>query len=167
MIVNHLDLTRDLVVSVPRPQRHIRIVMFGLLAYIALCFALFAGALYEFLTLAPSDRRPGSFSSFVSSALMWATTSACFVRGFLEWNRPLVISAAGIDLRGISVPWSKIISCRWNHFSAGTLNITMRQDDAPVRQYASIPDAERPLVGRALRDLGKWEEELVECAAVA
>ena len=130
--------------------------MFGLAAFVLLYIVLFVGSLYEFVTLPQSDQRPG-VPRFVSDALMFGMIVVCMTRGFIEWNRPLVISRIGIDLRGHNVPWGKIVSCRWNRYSSRTLIITMNHDKAQIRQYASIPDAERPLVEKTLRDFGKWE----------
>jgi hypothetical protein len=156
MNATELHETRDLIVTVPRPRRHIRIVMCGLVAFILLYVALFVGSLYEFLTFPPSHRRPGT-PSFVSDALTFGMIVLCMARGFIEWNRPLVLSRMGINLRGLNVAWGRIVCCRWNRYSAGTLVITMNHDKAQIRQYASIPDAERPLVEKTLRDFGKWE----------
>jgi hypothetical protein len=152
-----LDQTRDVMVTVPHPRRHIRIAVIGILAFTSLYLVLLAGTLYEFLTLAPSDRRPGALSSLVSDAIMWALILVCLARGFVDWNRPLVIFALGIDLRGLNLPWDRIVCCRWNRYAAGTLVITMNNGKAQIRQYASIPDADRPLVEKTLRDFGKWE----------
>jgi hypothetical protein len=150
------DESRDLIVTVPRPGRHIRFAMFGLAAFIFLYIVLFVGSLYEFLTLPQSDRQTG-VPRFVSNALIFAMIVGCMARGFIDWNRPLVISRIGIDLRGLRVTWGRIVSCRWNRYSSGTLVITMNHGEGQIRQYGSIPVAERPLVEKTLRDFGKWE----------
>jgi hypothetical protein len=45
----------------------------------------------------------------------------------------------------------------WSSRQLVWLNITMKHDKTQIRQYASIPDAERPLVEKTLRDFGKWK----------
>jgi hypothetical protein len=157
MTATELSETRWPIVSVPRQRRHTRIAVFGLLAFILLYLALLAGNLYEFLALAPAARQHGALGRLVSDALSAGMFSLIAFNFFIDWSRPVVISETAIDLRGFHIPWERIVSCRWNHYSRSTLMIEMSDGKAHTRHTVTVPEAHRALVEEALRHFGKWQ----------
>jgi hypothetical protein len=72
-------------------------------------------------------------------------------------KRPFAILRDGIEVAGHALPWERIVACRWNLYSPGTLMIAARSEKNLVHHSVPVPQSHQVLVEETLRRFGKWE----------
>ena len=152
----HFDDARDPIVVVPHPRsRIVRRTIFRIGAAIFWCAA---GTLYLRESLIEDS------SAGHHRALFALMSGVFFVLALLEIfmlrlfsKRPFAILHDGIELLGHTLPSERIVACRWNRYSPGTLMITAQCEKTVAHHSVPVPQSYRAVVEEALRHFCKWE----------